>query len=315
MSLIDVRNLSHSYGDRKALDGVSFSVERGEVFGFLGPNGSGKTTLFRLLCTLISPPPGTVSILGHDPATDRDAVRRDIGVVFQSPAVDKQLTAEENLIHHGHLYGLRGADLKTRAAEALAVFGLADRAKERVERFSGGMRRRVELAKGLLHRPRVLLLDEPSTGLDPLARIELWRQVRQIAEGGVTVLVTTHLMEEADLCSRLAILRLGKLLACDTPANHKARIGGDVITLASPNPQAVREAIVQKLGVETEVVGNSVRLERPRGHEFVPQLIEAAPGLVDSVSVGKPTLQDVFIRLTGQANFEETDNRPERAAR
>jgi ABC-2 type transport system ATP-binding protein len=314
LGVVDVRNLSHAYGDRKALDGVSFSVERGEVFGFLGPNGSGKTTLFRLLCTLIPPPVGTVSILGNDPAVERDAVRREIGVVFQSPAVDKQLTAEENLLHHGHLYGLRGANLKTRAGEALAAFGLADRAKERVERFSGGMRRRVELAKGLLHRPRVLLLDEPSTGLDPSARIELWRQVRQIADGGVTVLVTTHLMEEADLCSRLAILRLGKLLACDTPANLKARIGGDVITLSSTNPQAVREAIVQKLGVEPEVLGTSVRLERPRGHEFVPQLIEAAPGLVDSVSVGKPTLQDVFIRLTGQVISEETNDRPEHAA-
>jgi ABC-2 type transport system ATP-binding protein len=179
-----------------------------------------------------------------------------------------------------------------------------------VERFSGGMRRRVELAKGLLHRPRVLLLDEPSTGLDPSARIELWRQVRQIADGGVTVLVTTHLMEEADLCSRLAIMRLGRILACDTPANLKGRIGGDVITLASADPHAVREAIAQQLGVESEVVGGSVRLERPRGHELVPQLIEAAPGLVDSVSVGKPTLQDVFIRLTGQAGLDEVNEPP-----
>jgi ABC-2 type transport system ATP-binding protein len=298
--VVEVRNLSHTYGSRKALDGVSFTVGRGEVFGFLGPNGSGKTTLFRLLCTLIPPPVDAVRILGHDPAIDRDAVRKEIGVVFQSPALDKQLTAEENLTHHGHLYGLRGATLRARVMESLAAFGLADRAKERVEKFSGGMRRRVELAKGLLQRPRVLLLDEPSTGLDPSARIELWRQVREVAASGVTVLVTTHLMEEADLCSRLAILRLGKLLACDTPAALKQRIGGDVITLTTTNPAGVRDAIRQKLNVETDLVEGAVRLERQQGHQFIPQLIEAAPGLVDAVSVGKPTLQDVFIHLTGQ---------------
>jgi ABC-2 type transport system ATP-binding protein len=301
MAVIDVRNLSHAYGSRAALDGVSFSVGQGEVFGFLGPNGSGKTTLFRLLCTLIAPPAGAVTILGHDPALDRDAVRREIGVVFQSPAVDKQLTPEENLTHHGHLYGLRGEPLRARVRESLAAFGLGERAKERIERFSGGMRRRVELAKGLLHRPRVLLLDEPSTGLDPAARIELWRQVREVAAGGVTVLVTTHLMEEADLCSRLAILRLGKLLACDTPAALKAQIGGDVITMTTAgDPAVLRDVLAERLGVNAEVVDGAVRLERARGHEFVPRVVEAAPGLVESISVGKPTLQDVFIRLTGE---------------
>src|SRR5689334_4059264 len=200
--VVQVENLRHAYGERVALDGVSFEARRGEIFAFLGPNGSGKTTLFRILSTLLPAPPGAVRVLGHDAGAERDAVRREIGVVFQSPSLDKQLTAAENLIHQGHLYGLRGPDLARRVDEALAAVNLGDRAGERVDRFSGGMRRRVEIAKGLLHRPRVLLMDEPSTGLDPSARIDLWRHLRQISgtkneTGGVTVLLTTHLMEEA----------------------------------------------------------------------------------------------------------------------
>ena len=308
--VVEVDNLRHAYGDRVALDGVSLSVGAGEIFALLGPNGSGKTTLFRLLSTLLPAPPGRARFLGLDVAADRDAVRRQIGVVFQSPSLDRQLTAEENLTHQGHLYGLRGGGLRGRVAEALAAVGMADRARERVDRFSGGMRRRVEIAKGLLHRPRVLLMDEPSTGLDPAARIDLWRYLRQITRGAevgaaVTVLLTTHLMEEADQATRLAILDRGKLIACDAPAALKERIGGDVITAASRDPQAVRAALRERLGVEAEVVGGVLRLERARGHEFVPRLIEAAPGLVDSVSVGKPTLEDVFIRLTGQRFADE----------
>ena len=299
--IVRITNLRHAYGERVALDGVSLSVEPGEIFALLGPNGSGKTTLFRILSTLLPAPPGAVSIDGHDPAVERDAVRRSLGVVFQSPSLDKQLTAAENLTHQGHLYGLRGADLCKRVAEALAAVGLAERTGERTHRLSGGMRRRVEIAKGLLHRPRVLLMDEPSTGLDPAARIELWDHLRRISGAdGVTVLMTTHLLEEAEGASRVAILDRGRLLACDTPEALKGRIGGDVISVATKDAEAVRAALKERLAVEATIVDRTVRLERPRGHEFVPQLIEAVPGLVDSVSVGKPTLQDVFIRMTGQ---------------
>jgi ABC-2 type transport system ATP-binding protein len=278
-------------------------VAPGEIFGVLGPNGSGKTTLFRILSTLIPTAAGHAFVLGRDVAADRESVRRSVGVVFQSPSLDKQLTAEENLLHQGHLCGLRGADLRARVSEALASVNLGDRAGERVGTFSGGMRRRVEVAKGLLHHPRVLLMDEPSTGIDPAARIEMWRQLRAVRDAGVTVLLTTHLMEEAEHCTRLAVMAGGRLLACDTPAELKRRIGGDVITIA-PSPgadaNAVVDALRERLGVEAARVGDAVRLERDRGHEWVPRVIEALPGLVDSISVGKPTLEDVFIHLTGR---------------
>jgi ABC-2 type transport system ATP-binding protein len=300
--IIEINDLTFSYDERIALNHLSLRIDSGEIFGFLGPNGSGKTTLFRILSTLAPIAPGHVKILGFDPATDRDSIRSQIGVVFQSPSLDKQLTAEENLIHQGHLYGLRGSTLRTKVREALAAVGLSDRSRELVSQFSGGMRRRVEVAKGLLHDPRILLLDEPSTGLDPAARIDLWRQLRKInQENGVTVLVTTHLMEEADRCSRLAIMERGRLLACDSPAALKDRIGGDVITIASSKLDEVRSTLHERLGVDAREVDGALRFERRRGHEFVPQLIEAVPGLVDSVSVGKPTLEDVFIQLTGQS--------------
>ena len=321
MPAVEVTRLSHAYGERRALDDLSLSVGAGEIFGLLGPNGSGKTTLFRILSTLIPTTPGSAKILGHDVALERDAVRRQIGVVFQSPSLDKQLTAEENLRHQGHLYGLRGAELGRRIADLLGGLGLGGRARERVGTFSGGMRRRVELAKGLLHRPRVLLMDEPSTGVDPAARIDLWHQLRALtaatgADGGgcrVTVLLTTHLLDEAEHCTRLAVLAGGRLLACDTPAALKARIGGDVITIATRQPAAVRAALRERLGVDAEELDGTVRFERELGHAFVPRAIEALPGLVDSISVGKPTLEDVFIRLTGH-RFATTDEAPDRAA-
>ncbi|MDB5293366.1 MAG: daunorubicin resistance transporter ATPase subunit [Phycisphaerales bacterium] len=310
--IIDITHLTHRYGSRVALDDLSLQIQPGEVFGFLGPNGSGKTTLFRILATLIPVEPGHVKLFGLDAAEERDRIRRQIGVVFQSPSLDKQLTAAENLTHQGHLYGLRGADLRGRVQQALATVGLGERAGERVESFSGGMRRRVEVAKGLLHRPRVLLLDEPSTGLDPAARIDMWRHLRQINErDGVTVLVTTHLMEEAERCGRLAVLARGRLLAADAPAALKERIGGDVITIASARPAELRAALRERLGVEAQEIDGTLRIERPRGHEFIPQLIESAPGMVDSVSVGKPTLEDVFIQLTGQRLAEADEPIPE----
>jgi ABC-2 type transport system ATP-binding protein len=309
-NIVTVDHLSHDYGKRPqrlALSDLSLQVRRGEIFGFLGPNGSGKTTLFRILSTLIPAPQGKVTMLGLDLATNRDQLRSEIGVVFQSPSLDKQLTAEENLRHHGHLYGLHGKDLQQRMDRLLQSVGLTDRRNDRVEGFSGGMRRRVELAKGMLNQPKILLLDEPSTGLDPTARIDLWRYLNEIqSQDGVTILLTTHLMDEADRCSRLAILDHGKLVACDSPTALKERIGGDVITLHSAQPAVVAQLIAEKFNLKPEALDGVVRLQRPRGHEFIPQLIEAMPGLIDSVSVGKPTLEDVFIEATGHVFRHES---------
>jgi ABC-2 type transport system ATP-binding protein len=304
--IVQTEKLTHAYGLRVALHELTFSVHAGESVAMLGPNGSGKTTLFRILSTLIPPMDGSARILGYDLASERQKVRPSIGVVFQSPSLDKQLTAEENLMYHGHLYGLRGAELKSRAAELLSRVDLADRAQERVGSFSGGMRRRVELAKGLLNRPRLLLMDEPSTGLDPLARQELWTYLQEVrARDGVTILLTTHLMDEADQCDRVAILDRGKLVAYDTPTNLKERVGGDVITLTTRNPTAVKDLLRETLNMEGEIVGGTVRLERPKAHELVPALIENLPGLVDAVQVGKPTLADVFMNSTGRSLSEE----------
>jgi ABC-2 type transport system ATP-binding protein len=298
-SLLVVDELTHRYGQRTALDRVSFEVRQGEIFGLLGPNGGGKTTLFRILCTLMKPTEGRVLMNGG--AIDR----RRIGVVFQSPSLDKKLTVRENLMHQGHLYGMHGQPLASRIAELLRRFGLADRTNDFVEKLSGGLRRRVELAKGLLHKPELLLLDEPSTGLDPLARRELGNYLEELrTNDGVTSLLTTHIMDEADRCDRLALLDRGKLVALDTPQALKERVGGDVINVGSANPGQLREQIEKRFGVKAGVVERTVRIERQRGHEFVPDLVEAFPGEIDSVSVGKPTLEDVFIHLTGH-RFEE----------
>ena len=305
--VLSVQNLVHRYEDRTALNGVSFDVRPAELFGLLGPNGSGKTTLFRILSTLMVPTAGHAIVMGCDAALDPSTVRRQIGVVFQAQSIDKKLTAYENLWHQGHLYGLRGTALKTRVGEILARVGLADRAKERVETFSGGMQRRVELAKGLLHHPGVLLLDEPTTGLDPGARRDLWQYLQMLRdEEQVSVLVTTHLMEEAERCDRLAILNEGNLVALGTPAELKSEIGGDVILLdAALDATLLAEHIRERFHVEAAVLGNQVRIERDQGHRFVPDVVEAFPGEIQAISVSKPALEDVFIRRTGHKFWSE----------
>ena len=294
-TLLTVAALTHRYGERVALDNVSFDVQRGERFGLLGPNGGGKTTLFRILSTLVRPQTGTVLLDG------KPIDRHRIGVVFQSPSLDKQLTVRENLMHQGHIYGLSGKPLRDRIDELLARFSLSDRAGDIAGKLSGGLRRRVEIAKGLLHRPELLLLDEPSTGLDPLARREVAAHLTELRErDGVTVLLTTHIMEEAEDCHRLALLDRGHLVALDTPAKLKDQVGGDVVSIATREPDRLREKISAKFNVPATVVGHTVRIERPRGHEFIPALVEAFPGEIESVSVGKPTLEDVFVHLTGR---------------
>jgi ABC-2 type transport system ATP-binding protein len=306
--VISVQNVVHKYESRTALNGVSFDVRPAELFGLLGPNGSGKTTLFRILSTLMVPTAGKAIVMGFDAAEDPAEVRRQIGVVFQAQSVDPKLTAYENLWHQGHLYGIRGAALKTRVQEILSRVGLADRAKEQVGTFSGGMQRRIELAKGLLHHPGVLLLDEPTTGLDPGARIDLWQYLQILRdEEHVSVLVTTHLMEEAARCDRLAILNEGNLVALGTPAELKSEIGGDVIVLdAAHDASVLADHIRARFRVDTTVMGNQVRIEREGGHRFVPDVVEAFPGEILAISVSKPALEDVFIHRTGHKFWSES---------
>ena len=306
--VISVQNLVHRYESRTALNGVSFDVRPAELFGLLGPNGSGKTTLFRILSTLMVPTAGRALVMGYDAAKDAASLRRQVGVVFQAQSVDPKLTAYENLWHQGHLYGLSGSALKKRVNEILARVGLADRAKERVETFSGGMQRRIELAKGLLHHPGVLLLDEPTTGLDPGARRDLWQYLQILRdEEQVSVLVTTHLMEEAERCDRLAIMNEGNLVALGTPAELKNEIGGDVILLdAAVNATALAENIRARFHVDASVLGQHVRIERDAGHRFVPDLVEAFPGEIQAISVSKPALEDVFIHRTGHKFWSES---------
>jgi len=303
---IEIRNLSHSYGERKALDQVSFSVRPAEIFGLLGPNGSGKTTLFRILSTLMLPSSGEAAIAGLDLRTNPSLVRRHIGVVFQAASIDVKLTAAENLRHQGHLYGLTGSVLKARVREMLSRVGLAERAAEKVETFSGGMQRRVELAKGIMHHPSVLLLDEPTTGLDPGARIDLWQYLKILRdEEHVSVLITTHLMEEAERCDRLAILHEGKLVALGTPSELKSEIGGDVMVIEASKPESLALRLQSRFGVEVKIVDGKLRLERASGHRFATEIVEAFPGEIQSISVSKPALEDVFIRRTGHRFWSE----------
>jgi ABC-2 type transport system ATP-binding protein len=311
--VISVQNLVHRYENRTALNGVSFDVRPAELFGFLGPNGSGKTTLFRILSTLMIPTGGRALVLGCDAAQDPANLRRQIGVVFQAQSIDPKLTAYENLWHQGHLYGLRGSALKRRVEEILTRVGLADRAKERVETFSGGMQRRIELAKGLLHHPGVLLLDEPTTGLDPGARRDLWQYLQILRdEEQVSVLVTTHLMEEAERCDRLAIMNEGNLVALGTPAELKNEIGGDVILLdAAHDAGLLAQEIRGRFHIDTTVLGNQVRIEREGGHRFVPDVVEAFPGEIQAISVSKPALEDVFIHRTGHKFWSENGGEPD----
>jgi ABC-2 type transport system ATP-binding protein len=308
---VEVQDLRHRYGEREALKGVSFAVGRGEIFGLLGPNGGGKTTLFRILSTLMVPTSGRAVVLGSvldqaPPLATLQTIRKSIGVVFQAFSLDKKLTVRENLMHQGHLYGLSGGALRTRIDEMLERFRLGDRASDRVGNLSGGLCRRVELAKGLLHRPSLLLMDEPATGLDPGARHDLWEYLQTLRkQDSVTVLMTTHILEEAERCDRIGILSRGEMVALDSPAALKARIGGDVLSIESPAPEQLAAAIREKLGAEAQVMDGSIRLERPEAHRFVPTLIESFSGQISAVTVGRPTLEDVFIQLTGHRFWDE----------
>jgi ABC-2 type transport system ATP-binding protein len=301
--VILAQNLSHRYGSRLALSNVDFEVKAGEIFGLLGPNGGGKSTLFRILSTMMAPTDGRAEVAGHDVARDPAAVRRSIGVVFQTQSLDKALTVAENLRAQGHLHGLSGSHLRDRMQQVMERLGLADRRNDIVETLSGGLKRRVEIAKGLLHRPVVLLMDEASTGLDPGARRELWQYVEELrSREGVTILLTTHILDEADRCDRLALLHQGRVVAEGTPAHLRSRIGGDVVVLqAAEGADAATLAprIEVRFGVKPALLDGVIRVEIANGHRFITEVVEAFPGAIDSVALHKPTLEDVFVRETG----------------
>jgi ABC-2 type transport system ATP-binding protein len=292
--------LSHFYGKRPALSQVSLRAVEGELFGVVGPNGSGKSTLFSILATLLRPSEGAAAVLGLDVCRQADQVRRHIGIVFQSSCLDPKLTLGENLCHYGHFQGLYGRALQRRAEAILSRAGLTDRRRDLVGQLSGGLRRRGELARALLHEPRVLLLDEPSAGLDPVARREFWNYVAELrAERQLTVLLTTHLMDEAERCDRLALLHRGEVLSMAAPDALKREMGYDVITLHATDPDLLAARVAERFGVRSHVHDGCVRVELESGHRWVAEFVEAFPGEITSLHLDKPSIEDVFIHRTG----------------
>ena len=300
---VEASGLDFRYGERQALSQVGFRVAPGSVHGFLGPNGSGKSTLFKILATILPLQTGSVGVLGMDLRTQTASIRRVLGVVFQSPALDRKLSVRANLRYGGMLYGLSGAELDRRVDKMLEVGSLRDRARDRVGELSGGLRRRVELAKGLLHGPQLMLLDEPSTGLDPGARQDLWRFLR--AREGVTILFTTHLMDEADEADGLTILNAGQIVAEGSPASLRQEVGGEVLELSCAEPAALARDIAAAFGVEPQVLDHSVRIQREQAHGLVADLMRTYGERIEKVVLSHPSLEDVFIARTGQRLREE----------
>jgi ABC-2 type transport system ATP-binding protein len=298
--IVSVERLSHNYGTRSALSKITFEVAEREVFGLLGPNGSGKSTLFHILSTMLAPSGGRAVVGGFDVEREPGEVRRRLGVVFQSQSLDKKLTVEENLRSQGHLYGISGAGLRRRVEDVMTRLGLADRRGDLVETLSGGLRRRVDIAKALLHEPRVLLMDEPSTGLDPGARRELWEYIDNLrTTQDVTVLLTTHILDEADRCDRLLLLHQGHIVAEGTPTQLKSRIGGDVVVLEVADLAGMQEQLAARFDADSRIVDGTLRVEIANGHRFITEVVEAFPGAIQSVALHKPTLEDVFLDETG----------------
>ncbi len=298
---IALDSLSKRYGDLVAVDGVSLQVATGEIFGFLGPNGAGKSTTINMLCTLASPSAGSATVAGFDIVREPAQVRSNIGLVFQDTTLDSYLTAEQNLRFHGEIYGMAAADLTPRLREVLDMVGLWDRRDAKVETYSGGMRRRLEIARGLMHSPRVLFLDEPTVGLDPQTRATIWRYIRELRDREqITIFLTTHYMDEAENCDRIAIIDGGAIVALDTPDALKASVGTDRVQIATDDDAAAIAALTDRFGIEAAIHDGLVTFGAPDGHHFVPRLFAELGVPIRSVAVARPSLDDVFMSYTGK---------------
>jgi ABC-2 type transport system ATP-binding protein len=306
MSVIEVKKLTKKFDSLTAVDNVSFSVEKGEIFGFLGPNGAGKSTTINMLCTLLEPTKGEAIINGFNILTNRDDVRRSIGLVFQDPSLDDRLTAEENLRFHAKLYGVSAEDYRKRVDEVLNLVELNDRRGDIVKTFSGGMKRRLEIGRGLIHYPAVLFLDEPTIGLDPQTRAHLWQYILKLKnEKGMTIFMTTHYMNEAEYCDRIAIIDQGKIVALDTPENLKKKIGGDIITMQSEEKEKLERELKEKYGIEVKEDEGALKIEVADAETFMPKLFNELDSKIRSIEMRRPTLDDVFLSLTGKKIREE----------
>jgi ABC-2 type transport system ATP-binding protein len=313
---IAVNGLEKSFDEVEAVRGVSFEVAPGEVFGFLGPNGAGKTTTINMLCTLVKPTGGSASVAGHDVIRERDDVRRQIGLVFQDPTLDGYLTAEQNLRLHAELYGVDRALVQPRMRQVLEMVGLWERKDATVSTFSGGMRRRLEIARGLMHSPRVLFLDEPTIGLDPQTRSSIWSYIRLLKESEeTTIFLTTHYMEEAEVCDRIAIMDQGEIVVLDTPAALKAGVGADRVRIQTDDDRAAIAAIGRTFGIDAQLSEGAVTFSVPSGEAFVPRLFAELGLPIKSVSVARPTLDDVFMSYTGTTIRDAEQSRRSEASR
>jgi ABC-2 type transport system ATP-binding protein len=299
-AVISVAGLTKRYGEVEAVRGIDFEVARGETFGFLGPNGAGKTTTIKILCTLASATSGTAIVAGYDARTDRDAVRRNIGLVFQDTTLDTYLTAEQNLRFHADLYGVPRAEVAPRMRQVMEMVGLWDRKQSLVAAFSGGMKRRLEIARGLLHAPHVLFLDEPTVGLDPQTRASIWAYINDLKQReDITIFLTTHYMDEAEHCDRIAIIDHGKIVAIDSPEALKASVGRDRVQIRTADDRAAIAALAQQFGIDAAIREGAVTFAVAAGEQFVPRLFGELPVAIQSVSVSRPSLDDVFMSYTG----------------
>lgn len=306
-NIIEVSDLAKSYKDFEAVKGVNFSVEEGEIFGFLGPNGAGKSTTINMLSTINKPTSGRAIINGFNIVSEKNKVRESIGLIFQESTLDEKLTANENLMLHCRFYRVPKEKREERVKEVLEIVDLADKRKQIVETFSGGMKRRLEIARGLLHYPRVLFLDEPTVGLDPQTRDHIWEYILRLKKkAGITIFLTTHYMDEAEICDRIAVMDHGNLIALDTPENLKTNVGGDIIEIRTINNQDAKSEIESGYNVEVKEADDTLTFQVNKGNEFLVQFVKEFPIEITTVNLRRPTLNDVFLQLTGREIREET---------